>query len=74
VPAAYCNIKQKQKKAFVIPVPDAVVHPHAVVVHAQHALVALPAVVRARRFVAHALFAKSRPTFSFSFYNSASRL
>jgi hypothetical protein len=40
---------QKRKKVRVVVVADAVVDPHAVVVHAQRAPVARRAVVRARR-------------------------
>ena len=68
MPTRARDVKQKQKKRFIVPVPDTVVHPHAVVVHSQDALVALAAVVRPRGFVPDALFAKARPAFALSLH------
>mmetsp|Transcript_35749 Transcript_35749/g.87992 ORF Transcript_35749/g.87992 Transcript_35749/m.87992 type:complete len:309 (+) Transcript_35749:84-1010(+) len=45
------DVEQEQEEGLVVAVPHAVVDPHAVVVHAQHAAVAHPAVVRARGLV-----------------------
>ena len=55
------HVQQKKEEGLVVAVAHAVVDPHAVVVHAQHALVAHAAVVRARGLVPRTLLAIPRP-------------
>ena len=62
------DVHEEQEEALVIPVPDAVVHPRAVVVHAQDAPLALAAVVRPRRLILAALFAEPRASVSFALH------
>jgi hypothetical protein len=49
VEAGEGSVEDHENEALVVPVPDAVVDPNAVVVHAQHASIAALAVVRAQR-------------------------